>query len=204
MFTLFELFGAVFLFICWGNIVPTPISSALHTCPRGVTRGAQLPGCRVNKGAPNHSGSPKSPNNVTSTSFHTVRLLPKDLSFEHGGAKLASCPGHHLTSLRPVLANTARFSRFFSLRNFAIFSYWGIADFGIALAKHRNLVSALSFYKSSDQKPFLTDHAITCGLTSFICLWCNARIVAIGGKVLFYHMLPFMKKERLQFGCGYL
>ena len=34
--------------------------------------------------------------------------------------------------------------------------------------------SALSFYKSTDQKPFLTDHAITCGvngLTSFI--WCN-------------------------------
>jgi len=23
--------------------------------------------------------------------------------FEHGGAKLASCPGHHLTSLRPYL-----------------------------------------------------------------------------------------------------
>jgi len=27
--------------------------------------------------------------------------LPKDLRFERGGAKLASCPGCHLTSLRP-------------------------------------------------------------------------------------------------------
>jgi len=37
--------------------------------------------------------APKSPNNVTSTSFHKVHLAPKDLTFEHGGAKLASCPG---------------------------------------------------------------------------------------------------------------
>jgi len=28
-------------------------------------------------------------------------LLPKDLRFEHGGAKLVSCPRRHLTSLRP-------------------------------------------------------------------------------------------------------
>jgi len=46
-------------------------------------------------------------------------------------------------------------------------------------------LSALSFHKWPDQQPFLTEHAITCGvngLTSFICLWCNARIVAIGRK----------------------
>jgi len=28
-------------------------------------------------------------------------LHPKDLKFEHGGAKLAYCPWRHLTSLRP-------------------------------------------------------------------------------------------------------
>jgi len=33
----------------------------------------------------------------------TQYLLPKDLRFEHWGAKLASCPGHYLTSLRPCL-----------------------------------------------------------------------------------------------------
>jgi len=27
--------------------------------------------------------------------------VKEDLSFEHGGAKLASCPGRHQTSLRP-------------------------------------------------------------------------------------------------------
>jgi len=34
-------------------------------------------------------------------SLQTVHLLPKDLRFSHGGAKLTSCPGRHLTSLRP-------------------------------------------------------------------------------------------------------
>ena len=65
---------------------------------RGVTtggRGAQFPGRRIPMGAP------KSPNNVTSTFFNTVHLVPKDLRFEHGGVKLASCPGRHLSSLRP-------------------------------------------------------------------------------------------------------
>ena len=30
-----------------------------------------------------------------------MHLLPQDLSFDHGGTKLASCPRRHLTSLRP-------------------------------------------------------------------------------------------------------
>jgi len=45
--------------------------------------------------------APKSPNSVTSTFFNTVHPLPKDLRFQHRGAKLAPCPGRHLTSLRP-------------------------------------------------------------------------------------------------------
>jgi len=28
-------------------------------------------------------------------------MLSKDFRFERGGSKLASCPGRHLTSLRP-------------------------------------------------------------------------------------------------------
>ena len=71
----------------------------------GVTRG--------NKGstilrAPNHCGraewlrgAPKSPNIVTIFFFNAVHLLPKDLRFEHWGPKVASCPGRHLTSIRP-------------------------------------------------------------------------------------------------------
>ena len=48
-------------------------------------------------------GALKRPINVTCTFFNTVHLLPKDLRFEYGGAKLASCPRPHLTSLRPWL-----------------------------------------------------------------------------------------------------
>jgi len=32
--------------------------------------------------------------------FNTVHLLPKNFRLKHGGAKLASCTGRHLTSLR--------------------------------------------------------------------------------------------------------
>jgi len=45
----------------------------------------------------------KSSNNVTITFFNRVHLLPKALMFEHGGAKLASCLGRHLTFLCPWL-----------------------------------------------------------------------------------------------------
>jgi len=46
------------------------------------------------------AGSLKRSSNVASTFFNTVHLFSKDFRFEHGGAKLASCPGRHLTSLR--------------------------------------------------------------------------------------------------------
>jgi len=65
-------------------------------------REAQFPGRQITAWAR------KSPNNVTSTFVNTVHLLPKDLRFEHGGAKLASCPGRHLTSLHPCSRNTGR------------------------------------------------------------------------------------------------
>jgi len=45
-------------------------------------------------------GAPKSPNDVTSALCNTVHFLPKT-SGSNARAKLASCLGHHLTSLRP-------------------------------------------------------------------------------------------------------
>jgi len=45
--------------------------------------------------------APKRRNSVANTFLNTVHLLPKDLRFEHGGAKLASCPCRHLTSVHP-------------------------------------------------------------------------------------------------------
>jgi len=60
--------------------------------------------------APNHWEAPKCPDNVTSTFFSAVNLLPKDLRFEHGGAERVSCPGRHLTSVRPCQMNTSLLS----------------------------------------------------------------------------------------------
>jgi len=99
-----QLFGGLHLF----NKTPCRMVSPYQGRNDGGARGAQFLGRRVTMGAPNHCmaaewmrGAPKSPKNVTSTFFNTVHLLPKDLSFEHGGAKLASCPRRYLTSSRP-------------------------------------------------------------------------------------------------------
>ena len=87
------------------------------------------------------------------------------------------------------LANTARFVCFFSLESSPFLAPDDITDFGIPLLFCRPnsstaiSLSALPFDKSTDQKLFLTEHAIANGLTSFICLWCNARTVDIGRKV---------------------
>jgi len=64
-------------------------------------RGRNYPGAESLWGRWNTAGVPKNPNNVTGTFFNTVHLLPEDLRFENGGAKLASCRGPHLNSLRP-------------------------------------------------------------------------------------------------------
>ena len=51
-------------------------------------------------GAKAHHSTTVATRLVTSTFINTVHLPPKRLKFEYGGAKLASCPGRHLTSLR--------------------------------------------------------------------------------------------------------
>jgi len=56
--------------------------------------------------APNHWGAAKSPYNTASTFFNTVHLLPKDLRFGHGGAKLVSFPGRRVTSVRTWFGKT--------------------------------------------------------------------------------------------------
>jgi len=63
---------------------------------------ARNEGCKVEQvfGRGITLGALKSPSDITSTFFNTVNLLPKDLRFEHGGAKLAPCPGRRLASLR--------------------------------------------------------------------------------------------------------
>ena len=73
---------------------------------RGVTRGK---GGTIPR-APNHYRGAKSlrgrrkvqkMSQVYLDISNTVNLLPKELRVEHGGTKLASCPGRHLPSSRP-------------------------------------------------------------------------------------------------------
>ena len=85
------------------------------------------------------------------------------------------------------------------LRSFALFiAPDGITDFGIALAKHCNLVFYSFVLRIDWLKYFLTDHAIPCGvngLNSFRCWWCNTTVVAVGRKVRFHHTLRFTTKH---------
>ena len=82
-------------FLCTIQLNRSPAKTDL-TCNQGRYEvGDNSPGAESLRRAP------KSPNNVTSTFFNTVNLLPKNLRFEHGDAKVASCPGRYLTSLRP-------------------------------------------------------------------------------------------------------
>jgi len=58
---------------------------------RGVTRGdkgERFPGAESLWGTESLRRVPKSPNNVTSTFFNAVYLLPKDLRFDNGAPNL--------------------------------------------------------------------------------------------------------------------
>jgi len=79
------------------------IGRVIHVCDLFMNLwGAQFHRHQITaEGAKCLLGAPKSPNNVASTFYNTVTFPPKNLRFEHGGTKLASCPRHHLASLRP-------------------------------------------------------------------------------------------------------
>jgi len=97
----------------------------LNGCPiRGATRGAQFPGHRITTGAPNDCGAAEM---SQSTFFNTVHLLPRYLRFDHGGAKPASCPGLHLTSLHlcvPFLHIRRRMRDLLEFSLFKIFHFF--------------------------------------------------------------------------------
>ena len=95
--------------------------AALWFNQQGRHKGAQFYGSRITggaeilRGAPNDYGgaewlwvcrmvvrAPKSSNNVTSTFFNTVDLLPKDLRFEHGLPNLLLAPGTIYPRYAPI------------------------------------------------------------------------------------------------------
>jgi len=81
---------------------------------RGVTRGDK----RHNSPGAESLRGPKSHNNVISTSFNTLYLLPKDLRFEHEGVKLVSCPRRRLTLLRPCTSRLSSQNGEICLQNY--------------------------------------------------------------------------------------
>ena len=100
------------LMICrpsFGQILVDHCRGVPHTQRRNEG-GAKFPGRRI---------TAEGAKNVTSTFFNTVHLLPKDLKFENGGAKLASCPGRHLASLGP--AHTSQVSKLKLFRQWSHF-----------------------------------------------------------------------------------
>jgi len=107
---------------------------------------------------------------------------------------------------RGVSANTARFLRFFSLEILAFLSADGIADFGIALAKHCNLIFC-SFVLQIDWSQTFSGGP----RNNMWCEWLDELHILMmqrknsshRRKVRFHHRLPFMTKQRWQFGSGY-
>jgi len=69
----------------------------------GVTRGeigAQSPGRRITMGAPTECADAEKSQQCQMYFLQYSAFASEDLNFEHGGAKLASSPWRHLTSLR--------------------------------------------------------------------------------------------------------
>jgi len=65
---------------------------------RGMTRGGK--GDTISR-AQNHFGGRRKLLTMSQVLSSSADLLPKDFSFEHGGSKLVSLPGCHLTPSRP-------------------------------------------------------------------------------------------------------
>jgi len=101
-----------------------------------------------------------------------------------------------------------RFSQHYQILALRISAADDITDIGIVLAKHCNLISCSFVLHIDWLKPFLTDHAIPCGingLTNFICLlWWNAMIVTIEKKCVSIIRYPLLRNKGSQFDCGYL
>jgi len=81
--------------------------------------------------------APKSPNNVASTFFSTVKLLPKDLRFEHGGVELDSYPGRAPSNLGTPLCMSQQLFSVVKLQSHLFSCRWKAAcmtcRFGVVL-----------------------------------------------------------------------
>jgi len=103
----------------------------------------------------------KNPNNVTSTFFNTVHWVQKAIRFEHGGAKLDSCPGRHQASLRPCVLWILQ--QIIS-RSYTVTSHWWIS-----------ILDRICYMKTwnSALKSFTQLKLIKSPVNYFLLLWNN-------------------------------
>ena len=92
----------------WRTLRDSELSSLTSVPARGVTRGERghnSPGveslCRRRITAGGAEWLRRKSQKCHKYFFNTVNLIPKEVRFEFGSAKLASWPGRHLTLLRP-------------------------------------------------------------------------------------------------------
>jgi len=120
-------------------------------------------------------GTPKSPNNVTSTFYNTVYLLPKGLRFQHGGAKLASCPWHHLTSLHPWLVTTS------CNQGSGVGGVWVDSDFSI---RHRRSHCTIFYIALPSQESSFVPVEMVKFLLNFYCCVPRFPLIASCYKIV--------------------
>ena len=132
--------------------------------------------------------APKSPSNAKRTFFNTVNLLAKDLRFEHGGAKLASCHVRYLTLWRPSPQIWLRTSvRVYTINTPELNSLWTDFTSGV----RRKFSWGVSFSGIWWSFAFGVRCLWRHNLTSYSCFQTNvvAKFVDITG-ILFYTHSP--------------
>ena len=89
-----------------------PLRLCIQLCGQGRNeggKGAQLPGrqllwgCRITAGGPNHCGGRRKVPTMSQIFSSIHYICFRNITGSNMGAKPASCPGRHLTSLRPCV-----------------------------------------------------------------------------------------------------
>ena len=96
-------------------------------------------------------GRRKSPNNVTSTLFNTVYLLPKDLRFDRGGAKLAPCPRAPSNLVTPRWLGLSALTRQCAFARIPPAKILKLSSISFILASLNTSAPAARFYGSEGQ-----------------------------------------------------
>jgi len=117
-------------------------------------KGPQCPGLRISVGVEKSQQCRK-------YFLHYSTFTSERLRFEHGGAKLVSCPGRHLTSIRPCMRQ--RWFRFTTCARFS-FQIWSY-NFRVNKNDYYSMYSVyfrMLFYGSLWLRTSFLFHSIQC------------------------------------------